>query len=160
MRLSSGQRRKTTTRWRSKLWLQVCYLYTKTTCCKALRGRKTFRTKFCSRMHQRRYNKPLLGPVRFWDALGTLKSSAAKRGLYPHSSALYHPSTSHTVFPSWKHKAQGWGCTAAFGATQNLGEEPTNRSKSLPLTWVGNCVALHHRDHCLCASPLKYGIGD
>lgn len=102
----------------------------------------------------------LLVPVWFWDALGTLQSSAADLSLCPHSSVLYHPPTSRTTFPPRKHKPQGWGCTAAFSVTQNLGEEPTKRSKSLPLTCMGKCMALHHSNHCLCTSPLKYGISD
>lgn len=48
-----------------------------------------------------------LVPVLFWDARGTLKSSAANLSLCPHSSALYHPPTSCTMFPPWKHKPQG-----------------------------------------------------
>lgn len=139
-----------------------CAIYIqKFMCCKALRRWKAFHTKFYSRLHDRRYKKPLLlVPVHFWDALGTLKPSAASFILYPHSDALWHPPTSCTVFPPWKHKPQGWGCTAAFSMTQNLGEEPTWRSKLLSFTRVGKCLAIHHSDRCLWTSLLKYGTRD
>jgi len=94
--LSSGQFRKSTTPWKSKLGLQVCYLCTRPCVAKHLGEEKIFHTELWARCTRDTVINLFLVPMHFWDTLGTLKSSAANLSLCPHHSALYHPPTPQT----------------------------------------------------------------